>query len=392
MAALMPQRNRILIITRNMPPLVGGMERLNWHMARELQTRGDVCIVAPEGSAQTAPDNVQVREVPLKPLSRFLVASALISLREALRWRPQTIIAGSGLTAPVAWLAARASHASCCTYVHGLDLTIRNPVYKLLWLSAIRHMDKIITNSNFTRELAVAAGVDETRIAIVHPGVAPPPDRPDTDAEKRFLSEHRIQKGAILLSVGRLSQRKGLREFVAEVLPQIVAERPDTCLVIAGGVPSHALHSQAQTPESIAATASRAGVGEHIRFLGPISDEDKCTAYEVADVHVFPVRDIYRDPEGFGMVAIEAASHGLPTVAYATGGVVDAVAEGISGRLIRPGDAAGFAAATLEMMRSPPSRRQLEAYARDFSWPEFGNSMARVIDIEPAKMTAEKSG
>ena len=29
-------QQRVLIITRNLPPLVGGMERLNWHMADEL--------------------------------------------------------------------------------------------------------------------------------------------------------------------------------------------------------------------------------------------------------------------------------------------------------------------------------------------------------------------
>ena len=41
----MPERRpRILLVTRNLPPLVGGMERLNWHMAEELaKVVGEVC-------------------------------------------------------------------------------------------------------------------------------------------------------------------------------------------------------------------------------------------------------------------------------------------------------------------------------------------------------------
>jgi phosphatidylinositol alpha-1,6-mannosyltransferase len=43
-------RQRILIITRNLPPLVGGMERLNWHMADELSQYAKVRVVGPKGS------------------------------------------------------------------------------------------------------------------------------------------------------------------------------------------------------------------------------------------------------------------------------------------------------------------------------------------------------
>ena len=39
----------------------------------------------------------------------------------------------------------------------------------------------------------------------------------------------------------------------------------------------------------------------------------------MTDIHIFPVCHISDDPEGFGMVAIEAAAHGAPTVAFATG-------------------------------------------------------------------------
>jgi phosphatidylinositol alpha-1,6-mannosyltransferase len=92
------------------------------------------------------------------------------------------------------------------------------------------------------------------------------------------------------------------------------------------------------------------------------------------------VRDIAGDPEGFGMVAVEAAAHGLPTIAFATGGVVDAVGEGQSGHLIRPGDYNAFADAVLEVLtKYVPLRRHCAGFARQFAWSEFGAQMCALL-------------
>src|SRR3546814_1721721 len=80
-------------------------------------------------------------------------------------------------------------------------------------------------------------------------------------------------------------------------------------------------------------------------LIGRIGDRELEDAWAASAVHVFPVREIPGDPEGFGMVAMEAAAHGVPTVAYAVGGVPDAVLDGTSGVLVQPGDEVGFAEA-----------------------------------------------
>lgn len=65
-------RRRILHITRKLPPLVGGMERLNWHIADELSHYAQVRLIGPQGSAALRPAAVPVMEVPLRPRPRFL--------------------------------------------------------------------------------------------------------------------------------------------------------------------------------------------------------------------------------------------------------------------------------------------------------------------------------
>jgi phosphatidylinositol alpha-1,6-mannosyltransferase len=110
-----------------------------------------------------------------------------------------------------------------------------------------------------------------------------------------------------------------------------------------------------------------------IRWRGTCSDAEFADAYAGADMHVFPGRDMPGDVESFGMVAVEAAAHGLPTVAFATGGVVDAVAENESGYLITPDDYPAFANAVLEIMAQRDSlRASCLAFSRRFAWPAFG--------------------
>jgi phosphatidylinositol alpha-1,6-mannosyltransferase len=291
------------------------------------------------------------------------------------------VLAGSGLTAPMAWLAARLSGARCIAYVHGLDIAVPHPLYRAFWLSALRRMDRVIANSRATAVLAKNTGIPAARISIVHPGAVIP--APDTSARARFRAAHGLGDRPLLLSVGRLTRRKGLREFVADVLPIIVTQRADALLLVVGDAPANALYAEVQTRESIQAAAETAGVGAHLRFLGTLFGADLAAVYQAADVHVFPVRHISDDPEGFGMVAVEAAAHGLPTVAYATGGVVDAVAEGESGALLAPGDGVGFAAATLRLLAQPLPTDRVRSFAERFAWPRFGAALAAQIERLP---------
>ena len=370
---------RVLIVTRNLPPLVGGMERLNWHMAQELARRSEVRVIGPAGAAASAPAGVPVTEVSLRPLGKFLGLAQLQALREARRFRPGLVLAGSGLTAPLALLAARRVGARAAVYVHGLDLAVAHPLYRRLWLPALRRMDRVIANSHATRTLALKAGIDAARIGIVHPGVEVPASLPGDDAVRAFRQRHGLGERPLLLSVGRLSERKGIREFVVDVLPHIVAARPDVLFVVIGAAPADALHAKAQTPAQILEEARRAGVAGHVHFLGSIDDAELSVAYRASAVHVFPIRELPGDPEGFGMVAVEAAAHGLPTVAYATGGVVDAVAGGVSGCLVPPGDAAAFARAVLKLLAQPLEEAGIRVFAERFNWDEFGKRLWLVL-------------
>jgi phosphatidylinositol alpha-1,6-mannosyltransferase len=243
-------------------------------------------------------------------------------------------------------------------------------------------MDRVIANSQVSAGLAAQLRISRKRMLVVHPGADPGEASAWAGRDTAMRAELSIGEGPLLLSVGRLTERKGLREFVTDALPSIVASFPRCTLIVVGDAPSHSLYAKSQSRESIQAAADNAGVGQRLRFLGVISDQRKLARiYRAADLHVFPVRELPGDPEGFGMVAIEAASFGVPTVAYASGGIVESVRDGESGTLVTPGDAAAFASAvvdTLERLDASVRRRTME-YAADFAWPRFDERFRRAV-------------
>lgn len=379
----MAKSRRILVVTRNLPPLVGGMERLNWHLIQGLSKSHDVRVIGPFGSAVLLPSGVRCWEVPIKPLWKFLISSQLATLFEALRWRPHIIVAGSGLTAVAALVSARLSGAKSIAYVHGLDVAVENWLYQKVWFPALRRFDKVVANSRATRLLAEGMGVGPGHLELIFPGVDLPEAHISTSELDEFREMHALQRKCILLSVGRLTERKGMLQFVRFALPQIVKEVPDVVLLCIGGASDDSLLARNQSPQAIQAAAVEAGIEKNLKFIGTITDPAiLAQAYRAADLHVFPVRELDGDPEGFGMVAIEAAAQGLRTVAFLTGGTPDSVSDGISGVLVAAGDYQGFAATVIEQLRRGATAEDEGAarqFAESFSWVRFSAAFNEVV-------------
>lgn len=359
------------------------MERLNTYLLGALAEHLRVGLCGPSGASRFAEAAHEIRESAITPLPTFLLKSMWHSWRMAVRRRPRWIVAGSGLTAPMAWLAARRVGAQVAVYLHGLDIIAPSVVYRSLWLPFIRRCDVVLVNSRATMELALAKGVPRQRITIVNPGTEIP--ALDRRHAEQFRSARHLGQAPLMLSVGRLTQRKGLAEFVIHALPRIVSACPEALLVVIGDEASDALHGgNGGQKERILRLAGDAGVEGHIRFLGRCDEDDLHAAYQAANVHVFPVLSIPGDVEGFGMVALEAAAHGLPTVAFDVGGISDAVQSGVTGALVRPSRYDEFCEETLRYIgydkALPDMGESCRAFARARAWPVFVKNVQAALD------------
>lgn len=365
-------RPSALVVTRNLPPLLGGMERLNLHLVFELAGMYRLTVIGPAGCSERLPAGVEVIEVPVRPLGRFLWR-ALAAAWRAASAKPMFVIAGSGLTAPMAKLAAWRCGGKAIAYVHGLDLVARHPLYRMLWIPFLRTLDYAWANSASTADIAARIGVAKRNIAVLHPGVSLPGT--DPDAAARFRDEKGLHDSRILLSVGRLTLRKGLARFIREAMPAIRSRHPGVVLLVIGEEAADAVDSRgAGVKAEIIQAAADANMDDVVRFLPHCTDAELTGAYGAADVHVFPVVPVSGDIEGFGMVAVEAAAHGLPTIAFAVGGVPDAVAHGVSGRLVAPGDYSAFANETIHLLDGADGglRHEARRFAEGFEWAQFG--------------------
>jgi len=108
-----------------------------------------------------------------------------------------------------------------------------------------------------------------------------------------------------------------------------------------------------------------------VQLLGQVDDKEIPALYAAADVFVFPLLETHGDVEGFGMVAVEAAAHGTPTVAFDCGGVSDAVADAISGVLVDSENYGEFGAAIARVVHGN-MRASSREFAGQFSWDNYG--------------------
>jgi phosphatidylinositol alpha-1,6-mannosyltransferase len=368
------------------------MERLVFRASVELGRQYEVLLLGPEGCEAHARVTGGVWSCPLTPLPRFLASLQWKASWIALRHRPDLVLAGSGLAAAAARSAGTLISVPVLCYLHGLDLVAPSLVYRRMFLPMVRHCDVLIANSRNTARLIEHHVGRKTGVHVLHPGVECPVQSSVRLAG--FRQSLGVEGRRLLLSVGRLSARKGLAEFVERVLPLVVQRHPEVVLAVVGGEPRRALHSRGGERGRIDAAIERSRMQEHVLMLGTATDDVLAQAYHESDLLIFPARDLPGDVEGFGMVALEAAAHGLPTVAYAVGGIPDAVSENVSGHLVPADDHLAFAQAIiwhLEDERRDSWRERCMAFAEGFAWERFGTRLREICAEAIAQKTKESA-
>lgn len=103
--------------------------------------------------------------------------------------------------------------------------------------------------------------------------------------------------------------------------------------------------------------------------IGYLNQNEVINCMQQADI-LFPTRS-----EGFGMVAIEAAAHGTPTVAFSTGGIVDAVKDGHSGYLIDNGNYNKLVEIVINSTITPMSEKKVVLFSSQFAWRKFSEKL-----------------
>jgi glycosyltransferase involved in cell wall biosynthesis len=104
-----------------------------------------------------------------------------------------------------------------------------------------------------------------------------------------------------------------------------------------------------------------------VRFFGGLPDGELSDVYERADIFALTSTHVDQSVEGFGLVYLEAAAHGLPVVAHDVGGAAEAMLDGVTGLLVPSGRPAQLAAAFEKLIHDPGLRKKLGAAGREWA-------------------------
>jgi phosphatidylinositol alpha-1,6-mannosyltransferase len=378
----------ILVITWNYPPRRGGIENLIGGLCAELQKKHSVQVITTHTRLSMSGEKAVFR-APLPGLVPFaLYALWRGTVLLARNRRIAVIFGGSALVAPLALILARLFGRRLVLQTHGLDIIYRSFFYQQLCVRWLKSCDHIVANSRYTAQLAQSKGVLQARLTVIPPGVQLERFNKPTDAaaDKRAWG---VEDRKIILFVGRLAKRKGLKEFVENSFVKIVRQVPEVCLMIVGNNPTESLAHHYDAVGGIRAAVSTLELENHVHLLGSLSDDQVIKLYQACDLVILPALEMKDDVEGFGIVALEAAAAGKPVVATRVGGIPDAVEDRKSGAVVEPGDYEGLSKEMVRLLKDPSARSAMGDAGRrratkQFAWAEIVRSYEIALGFSSA--------
>jgi glycosyltransferase involved in cell wall biosynthesis len=344
-----PERSRVRVVHVTVGLGLGGAERLLTHLAPRIdRDRFEVSVLALK-SWGPAGDALRAAGVPVEALNGrgFFDASLPWRFARGLAARRPDVVHAHLLWAGALSALFKPRTAKLVWHEHDTDEWMRAG-HRLLESAVVGRADRVLAISQavagcFTRRHPWM----RERVRVVLNAVPSARATPPTDAEKAAARrEWDLPADAPLAGyVGRLElPKKGLDVLIGS-FARLRRSLPSARLAVAGDGPDRA---------RLERMARESGLADAVRFTGGLVDPR--LFYDALDVFVLPSRW-----EGFGLSALEAMGSFLPVVASRVGGLPEVVADGETGLLAPPGDAASLESALRRLFAEPETARRFGA-------------------------------
>ena len=378
---------RVCFITKMYPPRTGGGATYAYELANALGELGhqvDVYTQAVPGEAHTHathPNVTVTRITKARPLVVFSTLYFSIACRLRIDFDEYDVIHGTLMPASTVALGPwflRSIDAPLVLTSHGTSFDearsvhpqspadylfryVFHPINVVMDAVSGRFADHIIAVSEHTREqLRDRYRFEESRLTTIPPGIDSDRFRPVADRHPEVDPTHES-----ILVLSRLDPRKGIDHAVRAFAR---LDRPNAELLIAG---------TGRLEPVLRELADDLGVGDRVRFLGFVPDEELPSLYSSVDLFVLP-----SEYEGFGIVFVEAMACGTPVIGTDVGGIPTAVDDGATGYLVSRGDVQGLADRMAELLADEETYRAMETGARDWAvehdWTAIAEEVSRV--------------
>ena len=358
-----------LIVTRSFPPELGGMQNLMWGLTKEMSKNFMIKVFADFHENHKDFDekeNFSIERIGGIKFLRKIRKAQLINefLKEnkvdgiiADHWKSLELI--------------KTNKKKYCL-IHGKEINhpLGSSSNKRI-VKVLNKIEKIIANSEYTKNLAINIGIDQNKIVVINPGINPVKELNQNSLEK-VESLLKI-KTPRLITVSRFDKRKN-HEKVVMALRNLKQLYPSIVYICIG---------YGDEEENIKKLVKELGLNQQVMFFKDISEDLKNCLIAKSDIFVMPSVIHKTSVEGFGIAYIEAAQYGIPSLAGKDGGASDAIEQGKTG-LICDGNNLDDIYSSLNSMIE--NKRHLEfgknakEYASKFQWNKILEKYKEIIN------------
>jgi len=300
-----------LIVTRTFPPELGGMQSLMWGLTKEMSKNFMIKVFADYQENHKEFDkkeNFSIERVGGIKFLRKIRKAQLINeyLKEN---KVQGIIADH-------WKSLELINTDKKKYclIHGKEInhpkgsSLNNRVVKVL-----NNAEKVIANSEYTKNLAIDNGVTKEKIVVINPGVNPVNELNKKSLEK--VESLLKVKSPRLITVSRFDKRKN-HEKIIMALRNLKQKYPDIVYICIG---------YGDEEDNLKKLVKELDLNLQVMFFKDISDDLKNALIAKSNIFVMPSIIHKKSVEGFGIVYLEAAQYGIPSLGGKDGGASDAI-------------------------------------------------------------------
>jgi phosphatidyl-myo-inositol dimannoside synthase len=373
----------ILIPAYDFKPLLGGVANYGHELAMQFSKRARVHVLTRqlrgmEDFDRNLPYKVSRIRTPQSGLLSFPLFAQ--TLRQLIRrqppdaifcpmWFPDAAACRWALrNAPIPYFVA-AHGTEVFDNFTDLKNSLKTLLVRKLEPKVFQQAEKIFPVSHYTRKAVLqAAPGHEDKTITVNNGVNAEMFK-RTALSSTLQAKYKPHGERLLLTVTRLHPYKGVDRML-EALPEILGSVPGVRYLVVGVGPD--------LPRLQEMTA-RLGLEAQVSFLGRLALSEIVELYSLADLFVLLSREELPDVEGFGLVFLEAAACGLPSVGGRSGGIPEAVDEGKSGWLVDPSNPREIAATIIDVLASPGKLERASevclSKARQASWERAADTI-----------------
>ena len=363
-----------LIVTRNFPPDVGGMQVLMGGLSEGLLNHGPVKVFANEFSNSDSYDKkTQMNIERVKGLklfkkyrkanlvNNFIKENSNIRAIIADHWKSLELLDENSL---------KRFKTFCLLHSKEINHEKGTSLNKRLIKSTNKAMF-IIANSNFTKELAIKVGIDPLKIHVIFPGIK----KPKIIDENFKIEAEKIYSNSFprIITVARLDKRKG-HDKILMLIKNLITKFPKIKYVSIGF---------GEQENNLIKLSKELKIDQHVTFLKNIDENLKLALLASSNLFLMPSRIEKKSVEGFGISFIEAASYGIGSIGGKDGGASDAISDNKTGLICDGNDLNSIYEKTIDFFSNENFKKFGKAasqFSEDFHWNKVVKNYLKLIN------------